>query len=312
MTHERDYLWTGEGSADADIAQLEAALGAARHRGGLPAPRPRVPRSALAAAFCIGLAAAVGWSLWDRAPAMRVTPLAGAPVVEGAPVIGAGRLREGETITTDAASAARLRVGDIGSVRIGPDSEVRLLETRRSGHRLAMDRGRIEALIIAPPRLFFVETPGAVAVDLGCAYTLEIDDAGVGLLEVTSGTVALEWQGASVEVPAGTRCAVRAGSGPGAPWKIDASETLVAELERIETGQADRASLPALLMVSRRADTITLWRLLEQAAEAERGAIVDRLLVLVPAPPGIARDDLVALEPGAAGRYRAALERYWY
>ena len=312
MTQERDYLWTGEGSADADIAQLEAALGAARHRGGLPAPRSRAPRTAFMAVVALGLAAAVGWSLWGGEPAMRVTPLSGAPVVEGSPVTGAGMLREGETITTDAASAARLRVGGIGSVRIGPESEVRLLETRPSGHRLAMDRGRIEALIVAPPRLFFVETPGAVAVDLGCAYTLEINDAGVGLLEVTSGTVALEWDGASVEVPAGTRCAVRAGTGPGAPWKIDAPALLVTELERIETGAADDASLPALLAVSRRTDTITLWRLLEQADEAERGAIVDRLMTLVPAPAGVERGDLVALEPPAARRYRAALERFWY
>ena len=36
----------------------------------------------------------------------------------------------------------------------------------------------MSARIWAPPRLFYVNTPSAVAEDLGCAYTLEVDDLG--------------------------------------------------------------------------------------------------------------------------------------
>jgi hypothetical protein len=39
-------------------------------------------------------------------------------------------------------------------------------------------------MIWAPPRLFFVDTPSAVAADLGCSYTLEVKDDGAGVLRV--------------------------------------------------------------------------------------------------------------------------------
>jgi hypothetical protein len=59
-----------------------------------------------------------------------------------------------------------------------------LVAARWTDHRLALDHGAIEARIWAPPRLFFVETPSARAVDLGCVYTLEVDRAGAGRLSV--------------------------------------------------------------------------------------------------------------------------------
>ena len=42
---------------------------------------------------------------------------------------------------------------------------------------MALDQGTIHARIWAPPKFFYVNTQAAVAVDLGCAYTLHVDDA---------------------------------------------------------------------------------------------------------------------------------------
>ena len=80
---------------------------------------------------------------------------------------------------------------------------MRLLETQPTEHRLELARGKMSARIWAPPRLFFVDTPSAVAADLGCAYTLEVDDQGASLLQVTSGWVALELKDRESMVPAG-------------------------------------------------------------------------------------------------------------
>ena len=48
------------------------------------------------------------------------------------------------------------------------------------------------ARVVAPPRVLVVETPAADAVDLGCAYALEVEADGSTRLSVTSGQVALE------------------------------------------------------------------------------------------------------------------------
>ena len=102
----------------------------------------------------------------------------------------------------------------IGTVDIDENTRVRLLETAPTEHRLELARGKMSAMIWAPPRLFFVDTPSAVAADLGCAYTLEVDDHGVGVLRVTAGWVALELKDRESVVPAGAACETRPGVGP--------------------------------------------------------------------------------------------------
>ena len=122
---------------------------------------------------------------------------------------------------------------------------------------MALDRGRIRALIWAPPRNFFVNTPSAVAVDLGCAYTLDVDPRGWGLVHVTSGWVAFEYGGRESFIPQNAVCATRPRFGPGTPHYADASPALVEALSILDfpaTENVNRSSaLDVVLGASRRA-----------------------------------------------------------
>src|SRR5262249_26007647 len=106
------------------------------------------------------------------------------------------KLTVGEVLETDANSRARVQVADIGNVEIAPNSRIKLVNTKSTEHRLALEKGELKAKILAPPRLFIVDTPSAVAVDLVWEYTLEVDREGNGKLHVTMGFVALERGGA--------------------------------------------------------------------------------------------------------------------
>ena len=75
-------------------------------------------------------------------------------------------------------------------IALEPNTRVQLVEARGREHRMSLERGTIHARIWAPPKLFFVKTPSATAVDLGCEYTLQVDDAGAGLVHVVLGWVA--------------------------------------------------------------------------------------------------------------------------
>ena len=57
---------------------------------------------------------------------------------------------------------------------------------------MSLSKGAIHARIWAPPKQFFVNTPSATAVDLGCEYTLQVDEDGGGLIRVTLGWVSFE------------------------------------------------------------------------------------------------------------------------
>ena len=233
----------------------------------------------------------------------------GAPRVDERALLSTGRLAVGQWLETDRSSRARIRVGTIGEVVVDPGTRLRLLEATRSEHRLSLAKGKLHAEILAPPRLFFVETPSAVAVDLGCAYSLEVDEQGSGLLRVTRGWVGFEWAGRESMVPAGASCATHAGRGPGTPSFEDASASLRESLARLDAG--DAAALGVVLEESRPRDTLTLWHLLPRVGAEDRSRVFDRLAHLVAPPPGATREAVLRLDRAALEAWRRRLEVVW-
>ncbi|HEY0944638.1 MAG TPA: zf-HC2 domain-containing protein [Opitutaceae bacterium] len=277
-----------------------------------PAPSRRLTLPlALAAAAVVVLVAIGAWSWQHRAtrqPGWTVAPLAGTPHVGATPISGDARLRPGDWLETDDASRARLDVGAIGEVRLEANSRVRFVGTAANQHRLELARGTLHALIWSPPRLFFVDTPAATAIDLGCAYTLAVDAEGHGIVRVTAGYVALENGPRTVVVPAGMMCAARRGTGPGTPFAADASPALRAALDRFDFHPAERtAALDEILRESRREDSVTLWHLLSQVPAGRRGDVFDQLAALHPPPEEVTREGILRADAVMLTRWAGEL-----
>lgn len=242
----------------------------------------------------------------------EVARLAGTPTIGTNQLEGSGRLAVGEWLETDASSRAKINVADIGQVDIGPNSRVRLLGTRSTEHRLALQRGRLHAFINAPPRLFIVETPSATAIDLGCSYTLEVDDAGRSVLHVTSGWVALERKGRESIVPAGAICVTQPGKGPGTPYFDDASARFREALTRLDFQNGGAKDLSVVLAESREYDTLTLWHLLARVHGAERNRVYERMASLIKPPQGVTREGVLRLDKGMLDLWKKELEWAWF
>jgi hypothetical protein len=277
------------------------------------------PRFALAALALVGLVVAVA-ALWlHRMPAPTgtswdVARLDGAPRIGSALVNGTAKLGVGQWLETDTNSRAQISVSDIGQVEIDPNTRVRLVETKPTEHRLELAQGRLSARISAPPKIFFVNTPSGIAEDLGCAYTLEVDDAGNSLLRVTAGWVALQLKDRESMVPAGAACATRPGIGPGTPYFEDASESFRATLMKVdfESGATDKnKSLDALLSGARVRDTLTLWHLLTRVEGNDRVRVYERMAELTPPPPGVTREGVLALNQQMLDSWKDKLEFSW-
>jgi hypothetical protein len=212
-------------------------------------------------------------------------------------ITDSGRIVVGEALETGNNSTARINVGEIGHVDVEPNTRIRLVDARETEHRLALDRGTLHARIIAPPRLFFVDTPSAEAVDLGCAYTLQVDDQGRTFLHVTAGWVSLVRQGIESFVPYGAMCQTRPGIGPGTPYFEDASPQFIAALDRFDFQDGGDPSFAVVLSQARDRDTLTLWHLLRRVPEDERSAVINRITALVRLPRGVTRQGLMKLDP---------------
>jgi hypothetical protein len=191
---------------------------------------------------------------------------------------------------------------------------VRLLEKDPKEHRLELARGKMSARIWAPPRLFFVDTPSAVAADLGCAYTLEVDDHGVGKLRVTSGWVALELKDRESIVPAEAACETRPEVGPGTPYFEDASPAFRGALSRFDF-QHDpvvlKDALTVMLKEARPRDTLTLWHLLTRVDDKDRPLVYEALAKYSPPPAGVTREGVLQLNWGMLQLWKNELQPRW-
>jgi anti-sigma factor RsiW len=294
---------------DAIWAAIEATL-----REDRPARRRAIGqwRLAFAATLTVALVALAAWRLTHpSATTWEVRRITGSPVVGGKSIAGAGQIGAGESIETDAGARATVTIGEIGSVDVAPSTRVRILATRPDEHRLALDRGEIHATIAAPPRLFFVNTASATAVDLGCEYTLTTDEDGSGLLRVTRGWVSFQWNGLESLVPAGASCQTRPRIGPGLPYFDDATDAMQQALATFGVEKSDGDALNVILAESRIRDTLTLWHLLARVGVSERARVYDRIAALTPVPAGVTRLKVLDLDQATLTRWREELAWTW-
>jgi hypothetical protein len=143
-----DYLWTGRGAPDPDVAALERQLrplawkpdawrGLAQPR---PLPRPVRRRShwrgavvALAATvlLCWGLHGWYGYRLsWPEARPWQVESSQGEVRVDGARLGADAALPPGRLLETGADGIVRLQAARIGELAIGENSRFELIQTR--------------------------------------------------------------------------------------------------------------------------------------------------------------------------------------
>lgn len=268
--------------------------------------------TAFATVILIAVAIGVVWSSY-RGPraSWEVERLTGTVQIDGH-LRAVGGIAVGETLETDGSSRARISVGDIGEVEIGPNTRIKLVQARATEHRLALEHGKMSARISAPPRLFFVDTSSAEAIDLGCAYTLEVDDAGRGLLHVTLGEVALVRDGREVYVPRYGMCQTRKGIGPGTPYFEDAPDALVTALERFDFENGGEEAFVEVLKESRRRDTFTLWHLLSRVEGDRRSRVMERMIELVGLPNGVTRDGTLQLDPKTLDTWKDEMDTVWF
>lgn len=247
-----------------------------------------------------------------RSNEWNIETISGTPKADNQTITGKGFLTVGETLETDKNSRARVEVADIGQVEIAPNSRVQFVNTSENEHRLSLEKGVLQATIFAPPRLFIVDTPSAVAVDLGCAYTLEVDENGDSKLHVTGGFVALERDGRESIVPAGAMAITKKGKGLGTPFAEDASKEYRDALYKFDFENGGERSLEIVLKNPNIKTSLTLWHLLSRVPENEREKVFDRLVSVVKLPEGVTKEGILKLDKEMLTVWRLTIEGKWF
>jgi hypothetical protein len=272
-------------------------------------------RTLVAAATVVALVAAVAILVLrtrDNVPGAPAVPTWTVEMLEGqAPSGGLRTLQPGDVLSTGSTDRL-LATTDIGEVIVEPSTNVLLKHVSDELQVLTLNRGEIYARIVAPPRVFVVETPTVTAIDLGCEYRLSVDESGYGRLEVFAGWVALDHNDREWYVPAGAVAAMNGQAGPAAPYFADASPDFKAAADRYAASNS-AADLDVMLSAARPFESLTLWHIALGATAEERGSIFDTLSRLGVIPDGYVKEDFVTLRPAAIDWLSAHLqESAWF
>ena len=300
-----DYLWDRSGPPDPEVARLEEALSPLRYRHRAGVVEMWRPRAWLAAAAAAAILAAVAtWQVSFRpgpATAWQVAGLEGKVRLGGRNAEVSMALRAGQLLRTGANSEITLQADQFGQIDLGADSELRAA----TDQHVLLDRGRLHAFIWSRPGEFQVATPSARAIDLGCEYTIQVTEAGDGLLRVSRGWVAFRHGGLESFIPAGAACVTRMREGPGIPYFEDTSEALRRALSAYEEG--DAGGLDRILSAATPRDGLTLWHLLTRVGARDRARVFDRFAALVEVPSDVSREGVLRLDAKTIDRCWDAL-----
>jgi hypothetical protein len=252
----------------------------------------------------IALGVILAFIIFDHSPAAfwSVEKISGQPVIESKVLTSDGIIKIGEKLFTDYDSRARLKVGTVGEIDVEPQSELQIVETSSSEHMLILSRGKINARTWVVPKLFSIKTPSADVKDLGCSYSLFVNDKSSTLLQVTSGWVLLENNNRKSLTPAGASCYSDIPKGPGIPYANDASSLFKESLSKLDFQSTGNLELQKVLSESRRGDLISLFHLIKYIDKESRGMIFDRMSNLFKLSQRISRERIINSDKDMLGR----------
>jgi hypothetical protein len=325
-----DYLWDKTGH-DREVEALEELLeplrqgarGAEERPRGASASAPLPLCASEPVVPCAGASASV--PLRDDArelePAARRSRLVWIPALAtlatAAAVVAAVRWwtpgTEPAGATEPGTTAAReIDLKQYGTVDVHPGAVLEVVRQTDDDIRLRLERGTIEARITlaARPRLFQVETPATICVDLGCRYTLTVEPDGSTFVHVDAGEVAFEGGGRETWIPSAASCRAWRSRGSGTPRWDDAPPALAAAIDALDRSDPSgrrAAAEQVIALCDAPRDALSLWHLAHDLdpgiAEAAWSALVD----LVGVPEGV-------LDPRAASAaetWKLHLESVW-
>jgi hypothetical protein len=322
-----DYLWDRTGVPDPEVRALEDLLRPLAHDARTLPPaaplaavrRPAAPRRRRPLLVLASLAGAALVLVALARRGLEPPPSVGLPDAAPAPrlsVASRGALAEAEWLEA-ADDDVDLVLGErLGRFTLRQGS---LMQVRRLGAdltRLYLERGELHAFVSAEarPRFFQVDTPAARCVDLGCRYTLAVDEAGDAFVRVLTGRVAFENEGREAFVPAGALCRASRSRGPGTPRFEEAPAALVRALDAYDLASdpATRRARAAEVVANAASeeDALVLWHLLQDADDEVAAAAAARLATILPLASGPPAAGRPAAEHVAA--WRDELERLWW
>ena len=182
-----------------------------------------------------------------------------------------------------------------------------IVSRTKNNNQLKLDKGQIRKFEGDASDVLSVLTPLANFTELykGGAFRLHVEDDGVCNLTVESGWVIVNIKEFDSYVPKNFDCLISKGK-YAIPYPSDSSPQLISLLQNF-SGIND-PSVGTILSLMTKKESLSLWHIIQLISTENRSIAFDRLNELIPAPSGVTKEGILALNKTMLLDWRQEIE----
>ncbi len=234
----------------------------------------------------------------------EVISLSGQPKVENSVMDKGDGFSSESTIETDASSSVTVAIPEMGRFLIDNSSVV---SRTKNSTEVKVEKGQIRKFEGDASDVLTVLTPLAKFTELykGGAFRLHVDENGMCKLTVESGWMIVNIKDFDSYVPKNFGCLITRGK-YAIPYPSDSSPQLISLLENF-SGIND-PSVGTILSLMTTKETLSLWHIIQLISTENRSIAFNRLNELIPAPSGVTKEGILALNKTMLLDWRQEIE----
>ena len=234
----------------------------------------------------------------------EVISLSGQPKVENSVMDKGDGFSSESTIETDASSSVTVAIPEMGRLLIDNSSVV---SRTKNSNEVKVEKGQIRKFEGDASDVLTVLTPLAKFTELykGGAFRLHVDESGSCKLIVESGWVIVNIKEFDSYVPKSFGCLISRGK-YAIPYPSDSSPQLISLLE--DFSGINDPSVGTILSLMTKKESLSLWHIVQLISTENRSIAFDRLNELIPAPSGVTKEGILALNKTMLLDWRQEIE----
>jgi hypothetical protein len=254
----------------------------------------------------LGLIVIIAAYLFITSPSSgwEVIQVSGQPKYDNGIMVKGDGFSSESNIETDASSSVTVAIPEMGRLLIDNSSVV---SRTKNSYEVIVERGQIRKFEGDASDILTVLTPLAKFTELykGGAFRLHVDDNGMCKLTVESGWVIVNIKEFDSYVPKNFGCLITRGK-YAIPYPSDSSPQLISLLENF-SGIND-PSVGTILSLMTTKESLSLWHIIQLISTENRSIAFNRLNELIPAPSGVTKEGILALNKTMLLDWRQEIE----
>jgi hypothetical protein len=216
----------------------------------------------------------------------KVNTKEGTVVVNGI-VNFSGKIRQGESLLTEADSRAAILVPGIGNIDVDENSLLLLEKAKDGNNRIRLQKGSIKIVNMANMPDLAIDVASCVVVDRSGQFGISIGENNLINVSVDFGFVELQHGSQMVYINEGYICEILNGDKIGVPYRNDASDELKEEVKNFESNKINDGTINKIIKAATPKDMLTLLELIPRTSQLKRQILFQAIANNFPPPESV-------------------------